>query len=224
MVGSIRKFVIGACLSVALIAPAMAEEHFDWDGFFAGIGAGANFVDLDRYNNLPAAPNVGSTYSDTVFTAGAIAGYNWQSGNWVYGIEGDVYFTDIDFFGTNVAAMYYMASSDWNASIRGRLGYIIGHHLAYLTAGLGFADINVSQFNGYISDSASDILTGYIIGLGLDFWLNQNILGRVELTHADYGDETFFQGSPLGSFNVELVETVFKVAILFNLSRMSGSR
>ncbi len=62
---------------------------------------------------------------------GAFAGYNYQfDNNFVLGIEGDVDYNwnDNDYAGVNVG-------TDWQGSVRGRVGYAFDRALIYGTAG-----------------------------------------------------------------------------------------
>src|SRR5262245_3731571 len=103
----------------------------------AGLVGGANLAAADGPGG--GWPNIPWTWSgmyggvslgsdDDNFLFGVQLGRNWHSGSMVYGIEGDITFSDqdnVDFFGT----------------IRGRWGYLLSPSiLAYGTAGLGFVD------------------------------------------------------------------------------------
>lgn len=189
-----------------------AEDHFDWDGFFLGFGIGAKHIEVDRWSSFSGF----GYYEDEGLSAGIIAGNNWLHGSWVIGVEGDFYLGNASVTG-NPVARFFRAESDWMGSIRLRLGHLLGNHLLYLTGGLAFADLDAYQSDGFISESDSTIATGYTIGAGIDFWLTKELLGRFEISHSDYGDETFFQGSPLGSLRYDMDETMVKFAILFHL-------
>jgi len=65
----------------------------------------------------------GALDGDNDFVGGLQLGHNWQSGNFVYGAEGDVSFADQTF-----------------GSIRGRAGIAAGRALIYGTVGLAIDD------------------------------------------------------------------------------------
>ena len=70
---------------------------------------------------------------------GAQVGYNWQTGQIVYGIEADVSFADISFNQSFMGASV-SGSIDWMATVRGRLGFLATPNvLFYGTAGFGYA-------------------------------------------------------------------------------------
>jgi opacity protein-like surface antigen len=66
---------------------------------------------------------------DSSFIGGAHLGYNWQNNKIVYGLEGDLSLGDDNF-------------RDYLASIRARLGYTMGSHMFYATAGIAFSGGN----------------------------------------------------------------------------------
>src|SRR3954469_12094038 len=67
-------------------APPIVSAGYDWSGFYAGAHAGydwgrAHVIDngVLTENAVPMNGAIG----------GALAGINWQSGSFVYGVEGD---------------------------------------------------------------------------------------------------------------------------------------
>ena len=67
---------------------------------------------------------------DVTLIGGVHAGYNWQSGARVFGVEGDVSFGD---------------GVDYLASARARLGYARDNLLLYVTGGVAFAGFDNSS-------------------------------------------------------------------------------
>lgn len=131
--------------------PALAS----WGGFYLGghlggaFGSGDNIDEADFNeggDGGDGGPGVGdagggggggggggtaaaSLNDDANLIGGVHVGYNWQSGNLVYGLEGDASFSDDDNYS-------YLASA------RLRLGYATGSYLLYGTAGVAFAGID----------------------------------------------------------------------------------
>jgi opacity protein-like surface antigen len=86
-------------------------------------------------------------------------GYNWQTGPWVLGIEGDFDFAD---------------NINFLASARGRLGWALGNWLFYGTGGVAFTDsdndfVVVSADDGPFSFSGGNNDTGFVVGGGIDY-------------------------------------------------------
>jgi hypothetical protein len=76
--------------------PVKAQRYYEpsasWAGWYIGAHAGAawhqtsaNVLDQDS-EEFP----FGSTFSKTGFIGGGQIGYNWQHGNFVFGLEGDI--------------------------------------------------------------------------------------------------------------------------------------
>jgi outer membrane immunogenic protein len=178
-----------ALSAVALVAACAAQVRADglrdgvpyvvvanWSGFYVGADVGFAHTSVDVSASAFGFP-VSVSGSNTNFTGGLLAGYNWQRGNQVWGIEGEI-----------------NSLSDWNylGSIRGRYGLIYGNWLYYGTAGVGFIDSGGSvsaqgfSFNGYNT-------LGFVVGAGAETKIN---------SHWSAGVEGLFYAFPEDSQNV----------------------
>lgn len=165
------------------LAPAAAAA--DWTGFYIGAEAGggrgeAHFgpadgeVSVAQVSNIVVAgsglvvvpgvliENVGASADDTGFGGSVVAGFNYQAGGFVFGIEGDysagsIEATSVQTF-TLPQTVLTAASdvvltrrfrSDWSASLRLRAGYAFGDALIYATGGVAFSDGDVSATDSY---------------------------------------------------------------------------
>src|SRR5690606_24605058 len=99
-------------------------------------------------------------------------GYNWQSGHVVWGIEGDVDYANIEGsenFGYNKGVLGTLAfRSDWQGSLRARLGHAVDTWLFYVTAGGAVArgKLTASIPGESISDSNTHF--GWTAGVGVE--------------------------------------------------------
>ncbi|MBM3562691.1 MAG: porin [Alphaproteobacteria bacterium] len=139
---------------------ARAEDEarppaFNWAGLYMGASLGGG-IPLHGADRLQAASGFGSPIFDLYpasathpgVTVGAQAGYNWQSGPWVWGFETDLSLLDGRRGPTGAylaspayppPAIFTLASNssaNFFASIRGRLGYAWDRTLLYLTGGV----------------------------------------------------------------------------------------
>jgi outer membrane immunogenic protein len=134
-------------------APVAYVPAFSWTGFY--LGGEVGWIRTD--NNLSSgallpgtAFLVSSSPSKDGLTYGALAGYNYQMGQVVLGVEGD-------FAGWTVGTVHYTAitgdfltaHSKWGGSIRGRLGYAADHALFYVTGGAAFVSNETSIPNWF---------------------------------------------------------------------------
>ncbi len=159
-------------------APVMVEVY-NWTGFYIGGNAGYSWgrssTDVSYFNTATGAPIVppagsilGSSFDMNGGIAGGQLGYNWQTSNWVWGLEADlqwsgergssayrcagtiaggVCFPGLTFLpagatGTNVALDQ---SLEWFGTVRGRAGLLATPQvLLYGTGGLAYGSIKTS--------------------------------------------------------------------------------
>lgn len=192
----------GHAADMALVtkAPPVAAVA-GWGGFYMGLHAGYGFGNA----NATSRTDVGAL---TVFAPasfdmgghgplfGGQIGYNWQSGNWVLGLEGDVSGVGISGFDSRppIGVLGYTAptttfsgenfmrqSVDWVVSARGRVGHTLGSGLIYATGGAAWAGIdyqastreplNICGGTGCSWPAAfRDVRSGWVIGAGYE-WL-----------------------------------------------------
>jgi outer membrane immunogenic protein len=85
--------------------------------------------------------------TSSTLTLGGQLGCNWQSSNWVFGLEGDAHWQRWSRTTTLVGAQpfpfiagdFYDIRSRWQASARGRIGYAWDRTLFYVTGGIAAA-------------------------------------------------------------------------------------
>ena len=157
----------------------------DWSGAYIGasVGMGAGTVSYDG--------NYSGEYDVDGWVAGVQAGYNVQSGNLVYGIEGDLNWSDIT--GENPTySGYVYRDINWTGSLRGRLGFAVSSLLFYGTAGVAFA--NSTGVVG--STEITETHTGWTAGLGVAAKLTDDVSAFVEYDYADYGTKFYDYGTP----------------------------
>jgi len=122
---------------------------------------------------------------DTSFVGGIHKGCNWQDGQFVYGLEGDISFGDtIDYLG----------------SIRARLGWSVDQLLLYVTAGVAFIgtddefDVSYGGYDWSFEDDDNE--TGFVVGLGFEKKFGTNWSFGVEGLYYVFGDnDTDYQWS-----------------------------
>jgi outer membrane immunogenic protein len=174
-----------ADLPVKAVPPPVAV--YNWTGFYVGANAGVGwdraifdpvqltlepvaFTDVaGAFNGFPSLIFIPGTIplttavtnpsNRTAFIGGGQAGYNWQAGRFVLGVEGDVQ-------GTNASGSYVATQSQtfngiattvsrsltgtitlqrsWEASIRGRVGYTWDRLLIYGTGGVSFTNLRAN--------------------------------------------------------------------------------
>jgi len=217
---------------LASVSPAVAQAPpgaVQWGGPYVGLGVGADWGKLHGNaaaagtpaGAVPGSPGVNGSIvglsgnSDTTVNGGGQVGYNYQLPNdIVLGVEGDIRGGGPS-SGTTLGALpaglpnfvagdHFSTSSDWNASIRGRVGYAWNRFLVYGTGGVAFANVNMTAHYaprtvGGVAvpgSTASDsgLMIGPTVGGGIEFAVTPNISVGGEYRYSDYGNETLHVG------------------------------
>jgi outer membrane immunogenic protein len=144
---------------------------YSWAGPYLGGNLGWNWGSVD---NNPTKPSG--------FVGGAQAGYNWQTGPWVFGVEGDLQAT-----GASDTFAPWKFSNPWFGTLRGRAGYAINNILFYGTAGLAFGELSGQTFG--LTESHTN--AGWTVGLGAEVGLARNWSAKVEYLYVDLNDSNF---------------------------------
>lgn len=157
----------------AYVAPAYAN----WSGFYVGLNAGYGFGKSDW--DVPAV-----SPSPKGFVGGLTLGYNFQTGMWVWGAEGDIAYSDMK--GTaDCPGGSCETKNSWLGTGRVRLGYAgWNNFLPFITGGAAFGDIKATSGTG---GSANKTQVGWTAGAGLEYalWSNWSVKG--EYLYVDLG-------------------------------------
>ena len=248
-----KKFVFGILFALTGVTCAAATDLYykapvavavyNWTGFYIGGNVGGAWGSFDPrtttvYSDLgwfvttdiPAIDAVGTQSSKpTGFTGGFEAGYNWQSRNFVFSVEGDIEALSLS-GGARSGALYpgypytftvtSNMSTTWLATVRGRLGYAVNNWLFFVTAGPALTDLrgnfafsdtygNTAGIpNAAKSASFSNTKTGYTIGGGAEagLWGNWSVKG--EYLYANVGTVSTSSNNLTGFFPT-LLATAF---------------
>jgi outer membrane immunogenic protein len=200
-------------------APPIAAPPppFSWTACYIGGNLGGKRGSIEgsaRSDALAPLFPAGSLFpfdsdSETGFVYGGQVGCAWQTGSFVWGIEGDFNGTDIsrDFvvppgggpLGLFLPGDRFSISNDWQASIRGRLGWAFDRFQIYATGGVAWANFNVevalipTRFDPGVIASRDKTLTGWTVGGGFEWAFTPNWSLGVEYRFSQYdGDENSF--------------------------------
>lgn len=186
--------------------PRSVIAYYNWTGFYVGgtvgYGSGTSNWSLDAIGlvAVDTAPK-GMIY-------GLTAGYNWQAGSFVYGIEGDYNFSSVTGSATCAVISTCETSNTWLATFRGRVGYAFDRFLPYLTAGGAYGDIkaSVNTLGIVVSDTESKF--GYTFGVGLEYALLANWTVKAEYLYVNLGK--FSPSFALGLYDVSFNEHIIR--------------
>jgi outer membrane immunogenic protein len=156
-------------------APA-AVPVYNWTGFYIGINGGGGF-------GRSTWDSTGS-FDISGGLVGGTLGYNYQFGQAVVGVEGDIDWADINGTTNTACPLGCKTSDHWLSTVRGRLGYAADRFMPFVSGGVAFGDIRASTpgFGGANTTNA-----GWTIGGGLEFALAQNWTAKAEYLYVDLG-------------------------------------
>src|ERR1700742_5335360 len=144
---------------------------YSWAGPYLGANLGYEWGSVDNNLTRPSG-----------FEGGVQAGYNWQQGPWVFGVEGDLQAT-----GADDTFAPWKFSNPWFGTVRGRAGYAISNILVYGTAGLAFGELTGQTFG--ISESHTT--AGWTAGLGAEVGLAPHWSAKIEYLYVDLSSSQF---------------------------------
>jgi outer membrane immunogenic protein len=200
---------------MAVKAPVRAATPFTWTGGYLGVNAGwvRGSTDLSWSPTTTGGPAFQSAFvaattsgnTTTGFTAGGQIGYNWQTGNIVMGIEGDLNATDLSgsrrflltIPGFTLDTVNQIFQSSWLATLRGRVGFTADRFLVYGTGGLALANVSTTDtyasitFGDTFTNSSSQVRAGWSAGGGVEYAFTGNWSGKLEYIHADLGTVSY---------------------------------
>lgn len=188
-----------------------------WSGAYVGAHVGWGWGNVDVTEANGDLDDIGS-YSLTGWLAGVQAGANVQMDNIVFGVEGDIAWTDItgdsddadeDVLGTDIK---------WLGTVRGRLGFAADTFLLYGTAGVAFAGVDSWMIDTWDPETftISDTRFGWVVGVGAEAMVAENVSLKAEVLYHDFGAEDFSFDDGDETATQSLSVTTFKVGVNFH--------
>lgn len=198
----LRLGFLSVILALMTVTPSLAApaspSPVNWSGAYLGAVLG--------YGWMRPTYDYEGEVSHAVINAdgvegGILGGYNFQTGNVVYGVEGDFTATDMNKheiapFG---AAPCYVegcdARVDWYGTVRGRVGYSFNSLMPFVTGGLAFgrvrgdADLGACGGGGYCG--FKDTRAGWTLGTGVEWEINPKWSVKAEYLYVNLGKPHF---------------------------------
>jgi outer membrane immunogenic protein len=179
-----------------------------WTGLYAGAQAGYAWGNDQTNIDVSGFPFTfsGPDHDASGAVGGVHAGYNYQTGLAVFGIEGDIELAGINgksqLTGTGAFSGYNITSSldvAFQGSVRGRVGFaLLERMMLYGTAGLAFATIENKYtatlppgniFGAPAGTSTAkfdDVKLGWTVGAGVEYAIMSNWTARFEYRYTNY--------------------------------------
>ena len=207
-------FFLGAGLTMAADVPAAkvykaplkaAPAMPDWTGVYFGINAGYAWARSNWGLSTPLSaitPFRSDSLQPDSSIGGVQIGWNWQSGPWLWGIEGDIDYRNgndsasiaIPAAGFPTEFRNLQSRETWLGTIRPRVGGVWSSTLLYVTGGLAAGQVTNTQSlvttTASSTFSASSTRTGWVLGAGLEYVLNTNWTAKLEYLYVDLGNSS----------------------------------
>ena len=147
-------------------------SSYSWVGPYLGGNLGYQWGTTSNNPTRPAG-----------IAGGIQGGYNWQSGQFVFGAE-----ADIQLAAANDTFAPWKFSNPWFGTVRGRAGYALRNVLLYGTAGLAFGEL-AGETVGLVSENHTNL--GWAAGVGAEVGFYGNWSAKVEYLFVDLASSTF---------------------------------
>jgi outer membrane immunogenic protein len=217
-----RLLAIAGLLIAVIARPSLGADlpqttapnpstSFDWSGVYAGINGGYGYGSTGWSTDLFSTGN----FPTRGYVVGGTLGYNFKTGVWVWGLEGDFDYSTMS--GASCASLcaplcfptqFCETKNPWFATARARIGYAVERFLPFITGGTVFGKITMTPAVD-TTDTATKV--GFVIGGGLEYAFRSNWSAKVEYLYADLGQATCSTatcgiGTPVNvKFNTNLV-------------------
>jgi outer membrane immunogenic protein len=202
-------------------AMTAAAAPFTWTGFYLGVQGGYTHAQVDpqlslggSFSQIPAPITDGlesrgsQGFDYDGGTLGGLAGFNYQFGQMVVGLEGsgsylwsrDSRDTGAFLLGQGVPPLEIRGSfkTHYLFTVGPRIGYAFGRALPYITGGLAVGDLEWSQELHDLADPSTRLgrritqtNAGWMVGGGVEYALTNNWHARVQYEYADLGSAEF---------------------------------
>lgn len=197
-------YAAAIAIGFGVLASAAHANGPRWSGFYVGGHFGwawsdVQVTDINGYNG--GAGNFGYD-ADGAFGGGQL-GFNWQTGTFVFGVEGDIGYLNLNgeqqfppYVGVRTPLDSLSSTSGGiYGTITGRFGVTFGNALLYAKGGWGAADVHVSFIDPdpigttlVSGTSKSDIVNGWVYGGGLEWAVSNSVSIKAEYLRLDFDD------------------------------------
>jgi outer membrane immunogenic protein len=174
---------------------------YSWTGFYIGGHVGGVWGNIEYSDAAAGATHIppgGISTDPDGFIGGGQIGFNYQTGRWVFGIEGDFSWSNADgsvtFFPVATPTTVTTSTEvNWLATVTGRIGYAWDRWLIYAKGGAAWMDADLTSRGTVIpggSVSVGDTHSGWTVGAGVEWALAAGWSTKLEYNFMDFGTDT----------------------------------
>jgi outer membrane immunogenic protein len=189
-------------------APAMIAAVYDWSGFYLGVNGGWGSSRKCWDFTTPAGAFVATEgcHDATGGVAGGQIGYRWQSGAFVFGVEGQGDWADLRGSNISVFAPAFTNRSKIDAFglITGQVGYAFNNVLLYVKGGAAVTadrfNVSTTVGNALAATTGDQTRWGGAVGAGVEVGFAPNWSAALEYDHLFMGNKLSTFVDPAGVF------------------------
>lgn len=175
-------------------APLPIASTFNWTGGYIGVNAGGAFGKFKHpFSGFGPTTDL-ADINASGFLGGVQAGYNWQLGQMVYGIEADFQGSTAkgSVSDASIGLVELSNKVDWFGTLRARVGYTpTDRVMIYGTGGLAYGHVKSELVtDAPFTGSSSKTKAGWTVGTGIEYALGTNWTVKPEYLYTDLGKST----------------------------------
>jgi outer membrane immunogenic protein len=231
-----KRFLLGVCVA-AIAGPALAADLppaplpppqapaayvpvvapvYNWGGIYFGLNGGYGFGSSAW---SPAGTTGTGNFDVNGGLVGSTLGVNFQTGAFVFGIEGDIDWSDIKGSTSNTTTCggdtcTFQTENDWLGTVRGRVGYAFDRVLVYGTGGGAFGNIKptLTDTTAGTVTSTSSTEFGWTAGAGVEVAITAHFTAKAEYLFVDLSKGSFTCAT-CGAVPVSFDANLFRVGL-----------
>ncbi len=176
-----------------ILKAPIAAPVYDWSGLYVGTHIGGAWS-----NSTVTNGNIGTSWNTggTGFIGGFQGGYNFQTGSFLFGVEGDFDWTTFEgtsgLIVTPLGTLQASARKDWISTVAARFGITSDRLLIYSKIGGGWARSStaLSVVNGGPIWAGSHTDGGWLLGAGMEYAFADNWTAKLEYNYIGLSNST----------------------------------
>jgi outer membrane immunogenic protein len=193
----------GALIAIAAASPASAADlparmpaykapiapvAFSWTGCYIGAHIGGGFGEK-RWSNAGVEF---ANHNTDGFLGGGQIGCNYQTGQFVFGVEGDASWADLTGSSNDVfdAGTTEHSKVDFLGTLTGRAGIAYDRALFYVKGGGAWAHDKFRAEDAFTTITADQTRWGWTVGAGIEYAFAPNWSAKVEYDFMDFGKKS----------------------------------